>query len=139
MRRVFADTSYYIALLDRDDSFHEMALRTGSELDRDDTRWFTSHAVVFEVLAFFSRGGPGSRARAAELVDRLRESAVVDIVATSGALLDAALDLYRQRLDKRYSLADCLGMVICRERRITEVLTTDGDFEAEGFTILLKS
>lgn len=94
--------------------------------------------MVFEVLAFFSRGGPGSRARAAELIDRLRESAVVDIVATSGALLDAALDLYRQRLDKRYSLADCLGMVICRERRITEVLTTDGDFEAEGFTILLK-
>jgi predicted nucleic acid-binding protein len=38
----------------------------------------------------------------------------------------------------RYSLADCLTMVICRERGITDILSTDRDFEAEGFTILLK-
>lgn len=71
----------------------------------------TSQAVVFEVLPFFSRAGSESR---------------------------AALSLYRSRLDKRYSLADCLAMVICRERGITEILSTDHDFEAEGFTILLK-
>jgi predicted nucleic acid-binding protein len=29
-------------------------------------------------------------------------------------------------------------MVICRERGVAEILSTDRDFEAEGFTILLK-
>lgn len=138
MRLVFADSSYYIALLLRNDAHHDVARRAGATLDREFTRWFTSQAVVFEVLAFFSRSGPASRARAAELVDRIRSSSAVEIVPTSGALFDAAISLYRNRLDKRYSLADCLAMVICRERRVTEILSTDRDFEAEGFTILLK-
>lgn len=138
MRLVFADSSYYIALLLRNDAHHDIARRAGAALDREYTRLCTSQAVVFEVLAFFSRAGSISRARAAELVDRLRSSSAVEIVPTSGARFDAALSLYRSRLDKRYSLADCLAMVICRERGITEILSTDRDFEAEGFTILLK-
>ena len=76
--------------------------------------------------------------RAAELIDRIRESPAVEIVRTSDALLEGATNLYRQRLDKRYSLADCLAMVICHDRGVTEILSTDRDFEAEGFTILLK-
>lgn len=138
MRLVFTDSSYYIALLVAGDAYHSEAGHAGEALDREYTRWFTSQAVVFEVLAFFSRAGSESRARAAELVDRIRSSSAVEIVPTSGALFDAALSLYRSRLDKRYSLADCLAMVICRERGITEILSTDHDFEAEGFTILLK-
>jgi predicted nucleic acid-binding protein len=138
VRRVFADTSYYVALLHTKDHHHEVARLVGSELDGEDARWFTTDAVLFEVLAFFSRGGPESRARAAELVDRLLASRAVDIVATSADFFAAAIDLYRRRPDKRYSLADCLGMVICGDRNIAEVLTTDGDFEAAGFTILLK-
>lgn len=148
MRRVFADTSYYIALLDTEDAYHALARSAGAELDSDYTRWFTTQAVVFELLAFFSRGGrhrgrrcralPARHARAAELVDRIRSSPAVEVVAASGALFEAAISLYRTRLDKRYSLADCLAMVICRERGVTEVLSTDRDFEAEGFTILLK-
>jgi predicted nucleic acid-binding protein len=138
VRLVFADSSYYIALLLRNDEHHDVARRVGTVLDREYTRWLTPQAVIFEVLAFFSRGGPPLRARAAELVDRLRSSSAVEIVPTSGALFDGAISLYRSRLDQRYSLADCLAMVICRERGITEILSTDRDFEAEGFTILLK-
>jgi len=138
VHRIFADTSYYIALLDTEDAYHALARSAGAELDSDYTRWFTTQAIVFELLAFFSRGGPASRARAAELVDRIRSSPAVEVVAASGALFEAAISLYRTRLDKRYSLADCLAMVICRERGVTEVLSTDRDFEAEGFTILLK-
>ncbi len=43
----------------------------------------------------------------------------------------------RPRLDKEYSLTDCMGMVICREYGITDVLTHDHHFAQEGFTILL--
>ena len=45
--------------------------------------------------------------------------------------------MYESRLDQRYSLTDCISMLICRDRGITDVLTHDGDFRAEGFNVLL--
>ncbi len=125
-------------MLNRDDDFHQRSKVLAAELDTEDAHTVTSQAVVFEVLAYFSRAGATARAIAADLVDRIRASATTEFVQSTPELLDAAVELYRRRLDKPYSLADCLGMVICRERSIAEVLTTDGDFEAEGFTILLK-
>jgi len=47
------------------------------------------------------------------------------------------LELYASRLDKGYSLTDCISMNICREFDITEILTHDHHFEQEGFRILL--
>jgi predicted nucleic acid-binding protein len=125
-------------MLNRDDDFHQRSNVLAAELDTEDAHTVTSQAVVFEVLAYFSRAGATSRAIAADLVDRIRASATTEFVQSTPELFDAAVELYRRRLDKRYSLADCLGMIICRERSIAEVLTTDSDFEAEGFTILLK-
>lgn len=55
----------------------------------------------------------------------------------SGSLFDAGLALYRKRLDKAYSMTDCMSFVVCRTQRIREILTSDHDFEQEGFAILL--
>lgn len=35
-------------------------------------------------------------------------------------------------------MVDAIGMVICAERGIADVLSADRDFEQEGLTILLK-
>jgi uncharacterized protein len=48
-----------------------------------------------------------------------------------------ALELYETRLDKGYSLTDCISMNVCREIKITEILTHDHHFEQEGFKVLL--
>jgi len=48
-----------------------------------------------------------------------------------------ALELYESRLDKGYSLTDCISMNVCRELGIKEILTHDRHFEQEGFKILL--
>lgn len=125
-------------MLNRDDDAHQRANRLGEQLDADDALIVTTHAVVFEVLAYFSRAGAAARARAADLVDRIRKSPTTEFVPSTVESFDAALDLHHRRLDKRYSLTDCVGMIICDERGISEVLTTDRDFEAEGFTILLN-
>ena len=47
-----------------------------------------------------------------------------------------ALELYKSRLDKGYSLTDCVSMNSMREIGISEVLTNDQHFEQEGFTKL---
>ena len=60
------------------------------------------------------------------------------VIPQSHDLFIRGLDLYEQRLDKRYSLADCISMVVMRERGIHEILSHDRDFAAEGFVTLIR-
>ena len=45
------------------------------------------------------------------------------------------MSLYEQRLDKGYSLTDCISMNVMKQLNITEVLSHDKHFTQEGFTI----
>jgi predicted nucleic acid-binding protein len=100
-------------------------------------RYTTSLAVLGEFLTVFSKD-LSMRGEAAAFVDRIRGSADTDVILGDESLFNAALDLYRRRLDKTYSFIDCVSMVLCQRLDIFEVLTGDRDFEREGLQILLN-
>ena len=133
MTPVFADTLYYLALFNRDDSWHAAAVG-----------WSERHArpvvltefVLVEVGSAFSRGR--ARVRFVELVRSLRSDSTTTIVAASSDLFDRGLQLFSERGDKDWSLTDCISFVVMRDRGITEAITADHHFEQAGFTILLK-
>lgn len=137
MRQVFVDSAHYIAVLNRRDGLHQRALRVAHVLEEESARFVTTDAILVEVLTHQSSFGPEPRAVAAELVDQLHRSASIEVVPQTPALFAAGVDLYRRRLDKSYSMVDCMSMVVCRGHGIQDVLTADRDFEQEGFTILL--
>jgi len=116
-----------------------LAVKPDTQLSAEGVAFVTTWAVILEVLAYFSRAGPNMRRHAVELVERLRASDGVEIITLADDLLADALRLYALRLDKRYSLADCVSMVVCRGWSISDVLTADRDFQAEGFTILMPN
>src|SRR5207248_4169961 len=74
---------------------------------------------------------------AVQLLDNARRDPATTIVRQTPELFDRALDLYRRRPDKGYSLIDCMSMVVCGDLGITDVLTRDAHFEQEGFRRLL--
>ena len=141
MRTVYADALYYIALLLRNDQMHDAALSIAGSLGGDLV--VTSEPILVEVLAHVSGLGPTARARAVALVDALRDDAMnvsargTTIIPQTPELFEDGLALYRGRLDKGYSLTDCMSMSICRRFAVTDVLTHDRHFEQEGFAILL--
>lgn len=137
MRSVYVDTGHHIAVLDRHDRLHTIAARAVQELARERVSLVTCEDALVEVLAYFSGWGAQARGAAARYWRVLHETEV-EIVPQSQALLEQALDLYERRPDKSYSMVDAIGMVICAERGITDVLSADRDFEQEGLTILLK-
>ena len=51
--------------------------------------------------------------------------------------IDSAVQLYRARPDKDWSLTDCLSFVITERRPLTEALTTDGHFEQAGLKVVM--
>ena len=136
MRRIFVDTNYFVAILNRNDRLHDVAIRRRRELG-DGAIYVTLLAHLTEVLAYASGGNEQMRFDAARFVDRIRSSPEYEVIDGDRALFDEGLELYRRRLDKSYSHVDCMAMAVCKREKITEVLTGDRDFEREGFTILL--
>ena len=116
-----------------EDDLHITALATGREI----TESVTTDSVFVEVLAYMSRRGRAARLAAVTLVEELRNDDGVTIVHQDAALFYAGLELYRKRLDKGYSLTDCMSMNVCRATGIDDVLTHDQHFSQEGFSVLL--
>ena len=81
--------------------------------------------------------GPHFRRKVSINIQNMQKSRTVQIVPQTSASFLIGLSLYRARLDKGYSLTDCIFMQTMREG-ITDVLTNDIHFEQEGFCALLR-
>ena len=133
-RMLFADTFYWVALLNARDPFHARVASLSLALGA--ARLVTTDEVLTEVLSWFSRSGLLWRGKAAILVHNLRSNPNVDVLPQTRADFDAALALYEARPDKGYSLTDCRSMIALRALGVTEVLSNDHHFTQEGFTVL---
>jgi predicted nucleic acid-binding protein len=132
MRAVFADTFYYIALLDANDSAHETAVAATRQLNSPTV---TTVWVLLELANTLS----ASRHRGifARFLDRLRANPNVLIYEAEREVFDLGVNLYRNREDKEWSLTDCISFVVMTREGIADALTGDHHFEQAGFSILL--
>lgn len=137
MKRLFADTVYWIALTNSFDQYHAKAVEVSSALGN--CRLFTTDAVLTEFLNALADKGPLIRAAAVKMVEAIRSNSQVTVVPQSRRAFSRSLAFYKSRPDKGYSLTDCGSMLLMRERHLSEALTTDRHFEQEGFVALLRS
>ena len=137
MSEVFVDSLFWVASLFPRDQWHEQAL-TAREILQNDTTLVTTREFLTEFLAAASRSGPTGRQAAVNMVRTILNDETVIVIPQSPELFARGLDLYEQRLDQRYSLADCISMIVMRERGIHEILSHDRDFAAEGFVTLIR-
>ena len=133
MITVFADTYYYLALLNADDQDHARAVAWTADFSG---RIVTTDAVLTEVADGLSRG-PG-RAAAVGLIRALLADPAVMVVEADRALFERGLDLYEKRPDKGWSLTDCMSFVVMEDVKVEQALTADHHFEQAGFKALLK-
>lgn len=135
MERVFADTGYWIALLNPRDELHRRALEFSKTFGFD--RIATSEMVLTEFLNSLSPYGPYHRRAAASAVVALRRSGAA-VVAQTPQLFAAALDRYQSMADKSWSLTDCASFLIMEEQHLGAALTHDLHFAQAGFQALLR-
>ena len=98
----------------------------------------TTDEDLTEFLTALSRGGRTLRTRGANAVRTMLEDPAVMIVPQSRQSFLNGVSRYEQRLDKGYSLQDCVSMNVMEAEGITDILTSDRHFEQEGFNILMK-
>jgi len=134
MRRVFADTSFLIALLSPRVQNHYSAARLSAQ---SRLQIVTTEFVLIEMANAFA--GAENRLRAVAFWNSMLDDPANDIVPASSALLGRGFDLFVRRSDKQWSLTDCTSFVVMQEHGLTEALTADRHFEQAGFSALLLS
>ncbi|MDY0170413.1 MAG: PIN domain-containing protein [Thermoguttaceae bacterium] len=133
LRDVFADTTFWIALVVKQDQYHDRAQRWSLRVAG---RLTTTVPVLLETTNALAR--PAWRAHAIALIDHVLHRPDVSVIPLSPDLWERGWDLYRNRLDKAWSLTDCVSFLVMEDAGLADALTADEHFRQAGFrTVLL--
>ena len=129
---VFADTSYWQGRYFPQDQWHQAALAAERRLGHQ-VHLLTTKEVLTEFLAW-TAGNQRTRRVAIETMEEIQNNTKIRILSQSAETFAKGFELYRNRMDKGYSLVDCIS-----NYGITQVLTSDHHFEQEGrYTALMR-
>lgn len=134
MTRIFADTSYWMGLVNPRDQIHQKAISVSQQLSSESL--VTTEMVLVEVLNSFSDSL--FREAVGRMVASLRQDQNLTIVPQTPAQFESALRRYRQVADKGWSLTDCASFQVMEAEQIRVALTHDQHFAQAGFEILLR-
>src|SRR5262249_55576382 len=121
---VFADTVFWLALVVKQDQYHEQAQDWSRQISK---RIITTRAVLLETFNTLSR--PAWRATGIALLERIESRDDVHILPMSELLWQRGAELYCSRLDKAWSLTDCTSFIAMSDSGLTDALTADVHFE----------
>jgi predicted nucleic acid-binding protein len=133
MKRVFADTYYFFALLNRNER-HHLDAREFADTFRG--QLVTTGWILTELGDGMAQ--PRWRHLFISLYQELIAIPHIRVISCSDKLLSAGIQFYGSRPDKSWSLTDCISLVIMQREDIAEALTGDRHFEQAGFTVLFN-
>ena len=98
----------------------------------------TTDLVLVEYLNFFAKFDQPMKQGVVNFYRQIQTSPNLQIISVDSYLIQSGVELYANRLDKGYSLTDCISMIVMKQRGIIEVLTHDKHFTQENFRILFQ-
>ena len=116
MKRVFADTFYWTALLNPKDQLDLFVRKIQPELAN--VQIIKTETVLIELLNFYSEYGSEMRQNVVDTVRDILVDLDVEYISRSPDIFLEALDFYEKRLDKGYSLTDCVSMLTMKTLNI---------------------
>lgn len=135
MKKIFADTSGWLALVVKSDYLHEKAIKIYRELLDKTCNFVTHGGILLEIGNGLS--SVNSRSTVLKLKESVEKSARIELVSLSDELLEAGWELYAERPDKDWGIVDCISFIVMQRQGIIEALTADKHFEQAGFSKLL--
>jgi len=136
MRKVFADTLYWAAIIRPNDPYQQAA--RDARQAAGPCIIVTTDEVLCEFTTALAKGGPTLREKAVRIVRELLDNRSVRVIAQSRESFLRALERFSERPDKEYSLTDCGSMNAMDAEGIRDVLTHDHHFQQEGYNVLIQ-
>ncbi len=136
MRKVFADTLYWVATVKPGDPYEAAAREARQAVGA--CLIVTTDEVLCEFVTALAKSGPTIRQKSVRIVKALYDSASVKVIEQSRESFLRALDRFSNRPDKQYSLTDCSSMNAMDAEGIQDVLTNDHHFQQDGYNVLIR-
>jgi uncharacterized protein len=130
--RIFIDTLFVIALINRRDQYHQQALDLSEQFEGHPL--LVTDAVLLEIGNALARS---YKQEAVEIIARFLAAEEVDVVHLTPDLFAQGFALYRSHQDKAWELVDCISFVAMREAGLHQALTFDQHFVQAGFQALM--
>ncbi len=131
--RVFVDTSAYLALLARNDQYHQQAADILQLLLQERVPQFTTNTVMIEAHALILSTlgiGPG------QSFLRAAGAGGTSIIRSRASDEERAREIIYHYDDKDFSMTDAISFVVMERLPITRASTFDRHFAQYGFTVL---
>lgn len=134
MRRVFIDTSAFVALRNRAEREHEFARDVLAQLVAARARLFTSNYVFAETYtALLRRVGRGE---AIEWGRRFRGGDAIELVRVEEDIEDEAWGILERHGDKEWSYVDATCFALMDREGTSEAFSFDQNFIQRGLHVL---
>jgi hypothetical protein len=124
------DTSYILALYDKNDKYHAKANELKKSFN-DSDKFVLSDAVILEIGNGLSE--PKFRKDVISFITEIRSSTNFRIFPLSKRILQGGLNIFSSFQDKYWGLVDCISFFIMKEQNISNALTADSHFKQAGF------
>ncbi len=128
----FADSFYFIALLNRKDRHNAEVVRLLQGWNRPlvTTTW-----VLVEVADALAT--PSLRGAVHRFLSNAAADPNLQLIPADPIWYDRGLDLFGRRPDKGWSLTDCISFAVMAELGLKDALTGDRHFDQAGFRAIL--
>ena len=134
---LFVDTSGWIEVFGINEPLHNKAREILAHAVAQCRPIITTNYVITEFIGNGGKKCKLTRAGLFKAVDEITKLRGIEIVHISAEVHAEEISRLHKWLDKDWSLVDATSFNIMRERRITEALAKDEDFEQAGFDRLL--
>lgn len=134
MADAFVDTSFVVALVNKNDQYHSLELDLAERFTGQGL--VTTDAVLLEIGNALSRN---FKRASVEIIEHFLTSDDVKVIHLHPSLFRKAFDLYKSHSDKLWGLIDCVSFVVMKELAITDALSADKHFEQAGFKVLIRA
>lgn len=136
-RRIFLDTAYLLALINRSDEYYTIATTHYRSLIKQKFLLITTEAVLIETGNSLAK--PRLRSAAYQWLKKIRlEESAFRVIPVGTDLLAQGVELYGLRPDKEWGLTDCISFIVMQHENLRDALTFDHHFEQAGYNIFPK-
>jgi len=129
MNGIFLDTGYLIALVNKKDDLHKIALDASRKFHGP---FLTTQLILVEIANSLSL--PGNRNLAINIIKKMKADPQTTVVLFSSEGFEKALAFYKKRPDKSWGMIDCFSFIAMEEFGIKEALTFDEHFKQAGYS-----
>jgi predicted nucleic acid-binding protein len=129
---IFIDTAAFLAVLNSEDRYHQLARNAWTEIINDGSTLLTSNYVILETNALLQHrfGMDAVRLFAGDILP------IIDIIWVDQSLHQQAMSALLAANRHDLSLVDCISFEVMRQKGLEKVFTFDRHFSEQSFEVI---